>query len=101
VSYEYAGSHMCGGSIISPYWAVTSAGCTDGWVYVTCTEGFRLRMKYNLSHEMQNNPCTDFDRPWGFQQFEASRFRDKRQIKLVRMSALHTARIHSWYAFLL
>jgi len=37
--------------------------------------------------EKSCNPCTDLDRPWGFQEFEAPRFQDNRHMKVVRLSA--------------
>jgi hypothetical protein len=39
-----------------------------------------LRKRYN-------NPCTDLYRPWGIQEVEASKFRDNRHMKVVRLSA--------------
>jgi len=34
------------------------------------------------------------DRPWGFQEFEASKFQDIWHVKVVRLSALRTARLY-------
>jgi hypothetical protein len=33
-------------------------------------------------------------RPWGFQEFEAPRFQDSGQMKVVRLSALRSGRLH-------
>ena len=33
-------------------------------------------------------------RPWGFQEFEASRFQDSRQMNLARLSALRTCHLY-------
>ena len=41
-----------------------------------------------------SNPITDLDRPWGFQEVEATRFQDNRHMKVVRLSALATGRIY-------
>ena len=41
-----------------------------------------------------NNRITGLDRPWGFQEVEAPRFQDKRHMKVVRFSALHTSRLY-------
>ena len=40
------------------------------------------------------------DRPWGFQEFEAPRFRDNRHMKVVRLPALHTGRLYPQEIFL-
>jgi hypothetical protein len=37
---------------------------------------------------------TGLDRPWGFQEVEASRFQDNRPMKVVRLSALRTGRLY-------
>jgi len=44
-------------------------------------------------------PYTGLDRPWGFQEFEAPRFRDNRHMKVVR-SALRTGRLYLQEIFL-
>jgi hypothetical protein len=36
----------------------------------------------------KSNPITGLERPWGFQEFEAPKFRDSRHVKVVRLSAL-------------
>jgi hypothetical protein len=41
------------------------------------------------------NPITDQDGPWGFQEFEALRFQDSLNMKLVSLSALHTGRLYT------
>jgi len=43
---------------------------------------------------------TVLDRPWGFQEAEASRFQDNRYMKVVRLSALRTSRIYPQEIFL-
>jgi len=48
----------------------------------------------------QSNPIADLDRPWGFQEVEASRFQDIRHMKVVRLSALRTGRLYSQEIFL-
>ena len=48
----------------------------------------------------KSNPCTCLERPWGFQEVEASRFQDSRHIKVARLSALHTGRLHRQLIFL-
>jgi hypothetical protein len=40
------------------------------------------------------------NRPWGFQQVEAPRFRDSRHMKVVRLPALHTGHIYPQEIFL-
>jgi hypothetical protein len=40
------------------------------------------------------------DRPWGFQEFEASRFQNNRHTKMVRLPALRTGRLYPQEIFL-
>jgi hypothetical protein len=53
----------------------------------------------------QSNPCTGLERSWGLQKNEAPPFHYIRDMKLVRLSALHTGRLYPrkyfWYSFLL
>ena len=58
------------------------------------------------SWKRNSNPCTDLDRPWGFQVVGAPRFHDSRYMKVVRLSALRIDRFYPrkkyfWYSFLL
>ena len=48
----------------------------------------------------KSNPSTGLDRPWGFQGVEAPRFQDIRRMKVVRLSALPTARLYPQEIFL-
>jgi hypothetical protein len=52
-----------------------------------------------------SNPITALDRPWGFQEVEAPRFWDNRQVKVARFQpyipAAFTLMKYSWYSFLL
>jgi hypothetical protein len=41
-----------------------------------------------------SNPCTDLDRPWGFQEVEAPRFNDSQHKKVARLSVLRTGRLY-------
>jgi len=52
-------------------------------------------MAHNLLAISKDNLYTDLDRPWGFQDFEASRFEDSQHMKAARLSALHTGRLYS------
>jgi hypothetical protein len=51
-------------------------------------------------HCGESNPITGLDRPWGFQDVEAPRFQDIRHMKVVRLSALRTGRLHPQEIFL-
>jgi hypothetical protein len=42
----------------------------------------------------QINPCTVMDRPWGFQEVEATIFQDSRHEKVVKLSDLHSGRLY-------
>jgi hypothetical protein len=53
-----------------------------------------LKFKAYLNDERESNPITCLDRPWGFQEFEAPRFQDNQQMKVVRSSALGTGRLY-------
>jgi len=69
-------------------------------------------MKENLGKDRSLYPgvkvkqsCTGLDRPCGFQEVEAPRFRDSRHMKVVR-SAVHTGQLlhdrrYPWYSFML
>ena len=46
------------------------------------------------------NPIKGLDRPWGFQEVEAPRFQDNRQMKYLRLSALRTGRLYTREMFL-
>jgi len=41
----------------------------------------------------KSNPITGQNRPWGFQEVEASKFEDNQYMKVVRLSALRTGRV--------
>jgi len=51
------------------------------------------------------NPCTDLDRPWGFQEFEAPRFMTigtrRWEVCQPHAPAAFTPKSYSWYLFLL
>ena len=47
-----------------------------------------------------SNPITGLDRPWGFQEAEATGFPDNWHMKVVRLSALRTGRLYSQEIFL-
>jgi hypothetical protein len=49
---------------------------------------------------VKSNPITGLDRLWGFQEVEAPSFQDSWQIKVVRLSALHTSTFASQEIFL-
>ena len=49
---------------------------------------------------VKSNPITGLDRPWGFQEVEASRFKDSRHMKVVRLSALRIGRFYPQEIFL-
>ena len=46
-------------------------------------------------------PDQAYYRPIGFQEVEAPRFLDNGHMKVVRLSALFTGHLYSWYSFLL
>jgi hypothetical protein len=48
----------------------------------------------------KSNHCIGLDRPWGFQEVEASIFQDNRHIKVIGLSALRTGRIYPQKIFL-
>jgi hypothetical protein len=48
----------------------------------------------------KSNPITGLDRPRGFQETEAPSFRDERNMKVVRLSALRTGHIYPQEIFL-
>jgi hypothetical protein len=46
------------------------------------------------------NPCTALDRPWCFQEVEYPRFEDRRHMKVVSLSPLHTDHLYPQEIFL-
>jgi len=60
----------------------------------------RVLVVIPLTNTRYSNPITGLDRPWGFQEFEASRSQDNRHIKLVRLSVLRTGRLYPQETFL-
>ena len=48
----------------------------------------------------KSNPRTDLVRPSGFQKFEAPRFLDSQNIKVINMSSLGTGRLYPQEIFL-
>jgi hypothetical protein len=59
----------------------------------------------DFSKDINSNPITGLDRPWGFQEFDSPKFQDNQHIKVVMLSAICTGRFYSqkysWYLFLL
>ena len=55
---------------------------------------------YRLSKKGTEIPVTGLDRPWGFQKFEATRFKDNRPMKVVRLSAVSIGRLYPQEIFL-
>ena len=56
--------------------------------------------------KIYSNLITGLERPLSLQRVETSTFRDNRQMKVARLSALRTGRLYfhrkySWYSFLL
>jgi hypothetical protein len=49
---------------------------------------------------IRRNPTTRLDRPWEFQEVEASRFQDNRHMNVVMLSALGTGRLYLQEIFL-
>ena len=47
-----------------------------------------------------SNPITGLDRPWGFQEVEAPRFQENRQMKVVRLLVVRTGRLYPQEIFL-
>jgi hypothetical protein len=58
-----------------------------------------------LKHKAKSNPITDLDRPWMFQEVEAPRFQEHRNMKVVCCQlyapAVFIPKKYSWYSFLL
>jgi hypothetical protein len=57
-------------------------------------------LKKGILYTYKKHPITGLDRPFGFQEVEASRFLDNRHIKVVTLSALLIARIYPQKIFL-
>jgi len=55
---------------------------------------------YSWIQKRHSNPITSLDRPWWFQEAAAPTFQDKRHMKVVRLSALHTVRLYPQEIFL-
>jgi len=86
---------FCRFSFCSGQMARKSFWFIDNWIRIP-----------NLSSTFQNviylksNPITGLDRPWRFQEAEAPRFQDNRNMKAVRLSALRTGRLYPQEIFL-
>jgi hypothetical protein len=81
------------------------------WVSVPCFRLFLCKNGISLYcfyyHQMMHksitrwsNPITGLDRPWGFQEFAATRFQDNQHMNVVRLSALRTGRLYPQETFL-
>ena len=53
-----------------------------------------IHLKFERHCLFSSNPITGLDRPFGFQEFEAPRFHDKRHMKVVRLLALRTGSLY-------
>jgi len=59
-----------------------------------------LWRKQGQFYPIKSSPITGLDRPWEFQEVEASRFQDNRHMKVVRLSAIRTGRLYPQEIFL-
>jgi len=51
--------------------------------------------EWNRHLHMRSNPITGLERPWGFQEAEAPRFKNNQHMNVVRLSALRTGRLYT------
>jgi hypothetical protein len=54
----------------------------------------KLLMSFGCKQTQSYYPITGLNRPIGFQEVEATRFKDNQHMKVVRLSALHTGRLY-------
>ena len=92
-----------GVSLETHFWH-TQFYCMQSWPPPSI---YKWEMIHNCEHEMnlwskhmQSNPIIGLDRPWGFQEVEAPRYQDNRQMKVVRLSALCASRLYPQEIFL-
>ena len=56
-------------------WLPASVHCTDFQLYI-----FFCMIPNTLNSKISSNPMTGLDRPWGFQEVQAPRFKDNRRM---------------------
>jgi hypothetical protein len=94
---------LCGVSNHKSKWGLTKEQMTTRDKWQTCARNTLYPEEIEKGKAI---PVQAYDRPRGFQEFEAPRFRDNRHMSVVRLSALHTGHLYlrkkySWYLLLL
>jgi len=74
--------------------AITFRFCSTCPLYERADHVMQFEQVCLLVGESKINPCTNLDRPRGFQEVEAPTFRDNRHMNVVRLSALRTCRLY-------
>jgi hypothetical protein len=82
-------------------WGLTIRGPQKGWLFSRFSIK-RIWCKYVLSAlpvqdyiQVKSHPITCLERPWGLQEFEATRFQDSRHTNVASLSAVHAGRLYS------